>query len=269
MGRGTRRWLVLGALALLATPEAGARREGADGRYEERRSSHFILLQDVDIDRRTGWHGSRQFELGVLETLEAAHDDVDARLGLRLRRPVQVVVHDPEVFDRRFAGLFRFPVGGFHGEAIHVRGDVRVTLSLERVLRHELVHAAFHAESPAWSPPGWVNEGCAEWFEARSLGKRHLDVRERSALARARTEGRLPGLDELSRPAFTHLSPERVGPAYLHAYAAVEYLVQRRGERRLAAFLQDLLRLRSPDRALERHYRLDAASLEAAVLAEL
>jgi len=51
---------------------AGAADRGADGRYDERRSSHFVLLQDVDIDRRSGWRGSRRFEIEVLDVLEAA-----------------------------------------------------------------------------------------------------------------------------------------------------------------------------------------------------
>ena len=52
-------------LAVLAAP-AGARDRGADGVFDERTSSHFRLLQDVDLDRSTGPSGSRRFEIEVL-----------------------------------------------------------------------------------------------------------------------------------------------------------------------------------------------------------
>ena len=42
-----------------------------------------------------------------------------------------------------------------------------------------------------------------------------------------------------------------------------------RGEDRLASFLEDLLRIHNPDRALKRNYRLDVDGLDAALAAEL
>ena len=43
--------VVLGAGCLLGLANlAGAANRGADGEFEERRSSHFVLFQDVDID---------------------------------------------------------------------------------------------------------------------------------------------------------------------------------------------------------------------------
>jgi hypothetical protein len=254
---------------VLVAAGAGARDRGADGRYDERRSSHFILLQDVDIDQRSGWRGSRRFEREVLAVLEEARRELEARLGLELRRPVQVVVHDPAVFDERFAGRFRFPAGGFYRGSIQIRGDVQVSQMLERVLRHELVHAAFDAEAPAYALPGWINEGSAEYFEQRSLGKRHLDPRQYALLSEAAALGLRPTLHELSVPAFGQLQPQQAALAYTASYAAIAHLVRRRGEDRLASFLEDLLRIRNPDRALERNYRLDVDGLDAALAAEL
>ncbi|MEN8181323.1 MAG: hypothetical protein ABFS46_02175 [Myxococcota bacterium] len=258
-------WLVL----LLAPPEARARDRGADGRYDERRSSHFVLLQDVDIERRSGWRGSRQFEQQVLRVLEAAHEDLGDRLGFDVRRPVRVVLHDPAVFDQRFSRLFRFPAGGFYGGSIQVRGDARLTWVLERTLRHELVHAGFDQASPSWAPPAWINEGTAEWFEQRSLGKRRPSPVEIAQLREAARHGRLPTLAELSVRGFGHLPPEKAQLAYLESYAAVEQLVSRRGEARFSSFLADLVRLRNPDQALRRNYRMDTAGLEASLRNEL
>ena len=260
---------IVAVVLLLVLPEARARDRGADGRYDERRSSHFVLLQDVDIERSSGWRGSRRFEQQILQVLEAARDDLTERLGFELRRPVRVVLHDPAVFDRRFGSFFRFPAGGFYGGSIQVRADVQLTWVLERTLRHELVHAGFEQASPSWAPPGWINEGTAEWFERRSLGKRHPSPAEIAQLREAARRGMLPTLGELSTPAFGQLTPAQAGLAYLQSYAAVEHLVSRRGEARFSSFLGDLLRLRSPDRALHRSYRTDTAGLEASLLAEL
>jgi hypothetical protein len=268
---------MLGSLlqaALLATPlvlsGAGVRAEerGADGRYDERQSSHFVLYQDVDIDQASGWRGSRRFEQEVLTVLEEARRDLKARLDLGLRRKVEVVIHDPAIFDKRFAGWFRFPAGGFYGGSIQIRGDVQVTLLLERVLRHELVHAAFDAAAPSYRLPGWLNEGTAEWFEQRGLGKRRLSRTEISWLRAASGDGQLLSLAQLSAPAFGGLAPGQAQLAYLQSYAAVEYLVRRRGEQRFGAFLENVLRLRSPGRALSRAYRMDLGELEKALRAE-
>jgi hypothetical protein len=242
---------------------------GADGRYDERRSAHFVLLQDVDLDRQSGWRGSRRFELDVLAVLESAHKDLRARLGLELVRPVQVVVHDPGVFDGRFAALFRFPAGGFYGGSIQVRGDVQVTWVLERTLRHELVHAAFDQVSRSLVLPGWINEGTAEWFEQRSLGKRHPTPGEYAALRQAAGGGALPSVAQLSVAAFGQLPPDQARLAYLESYALVVLLVRERGEDRYARFLRDVIRLRNVDAALRRHYRMDPGDLDEALRGKL
>lgn len=264
------RWLLACALCAGLVPIVShAKDRGADGRYDERRSSHFVLLQDVDLDRRSGWRGSRRFELDVLAVLESAHHDLGARLGLELARPVEVVVHDPGVFDRQFAALFRFPAGGFYGGSIQVRGDVQVTWVLERTLRHELVHAAFDQTSRSLLLSGWINEGTAEWFEQRSLGKRHPTPAEYAALRQAAAGGVLPSVAQLSVGAFGHLPPDQARLAYLESYALVVLLVRERGEDRYARFLRDAIRQRNVAAALRRHYRMDPGDLGEALRGKL
>ena len=56
--------------ALLLAAQAQAR--GADGKFEKRASSHFVLYQDVAIDESSGLRGSRRFEQLVLAELETA-----------------------------------------------------------------------------------------------------------------------------------------------------------------------------------------------------
>ena len=128
--------LVGGALA----KQAIAKDRGADGSFEKRVSSHFVLYQDVDIDRTSGLRGTRHFENQVLETLEAAYDRLDHYLALQPSRSMYVVIYDPQIFDHHFARMFRFSAAGFYSGTIHVRGDVRVNAALIRTLHHELAH---------------------------------------------------------------------------------------------------------------------------------
>ena len=259
----------LWTLAILAPDGAGARDRGADGRFSTRRSSHFVLYQDVDIDRASGWTGSVQFEKQVLAALESAHDRLDQLLGLRPGRDVEVWVYDPAIFDTLFGGRFRFPVAGFYHGAVRVRGDVELTPHLSRVLHHELVHAAIDFASPSYRPPAWVNEGIAEWFENRATGKRRLNPGEWAALAEASRRDVWISAPLLLQPSFAALPAESVGLAYLQSYASIDLLVRRRGERSLESFLHTLLRLRDSDRALRRIYRMDLPRIGETLRAEL
>lgn len=256
-------------LLLLAAGIAAARDRGADGDFDERTSSHFVLYQDVDIDESGGFHGSRRFEQQVLDVLEHGYESLDDLLGLRPRPKLDVVVYDPGIFDGQFAGLFPFQAAGFYQGVIRVRGATELTVPLQRVLHHELVHAALHVEAPSLIFPGWVNEGGAEWFAHRALGKRGLSAGEWAALQQIARNGGLLSLTQLAVPAFGRMGPQQARAAYLESYALIDHLVRNHGERRLPRFYADLIRYRDLDRALERVYRLDARELEARFVEEL
>jgi len=264
MNRFVRHWVhcFVASLILVPTLASAIGNAGADGRFERRDSFHFTLFQDVDLDESGGLRGSRHFEQQVLNRLEGAYDLLDSLLSLRPERKIEVYVWDAQIFDARFAGLFRFPAAGFYGGAIHIRGEEQVTGRLVRVLHHELVHAAFDAEAPRLSLPAWMNEGVAEWFEARAMGKRGLSKGEQNALANAVRQGALFSLADLSAPSFQAFAPKAAGLAYLQSYAFIDYLVQAHGERDLVQFNSAVIRSRSLERAARRAYRQDLESLE-------
>ncbi len=264
-----RRAAVVAALGLLAASPAGAGESGADGRFDRRTSAHFVLYQDVAIDHRTGWRGSAQFEREVLESLESAHDALRDLLGIAPRRRVVVTVYDPAVFDAEFAGLAAFPVAGFYAGSIRIRGDVRLTGGLERVLHHEYVHAALEAAAPSLMLPALVNEGLAEWFSRRALGFPLLDAGEAAWLARAAQSGNWLPLASLLAPGFAQLSPGQATLAYLESQAFVAHLVGHHGERALGAFWRTLTRSGRFDRALSRAFGSDLQQIEARMLREL
>ena len=272
-GGVVRAWLVRAALAgcLLCAlfSSASARNDGADGHFEKRTSPHFVLYQDVDIDRSSGFRGSRRFEKQVLAILEQAYTSLDNLLGLRPERPLTVVIYDPRIFDDAYGGLFRFPAAGFYGDTIHIRGGAAVTDQLSRVLHHELVHAAFDAVAPSLVIPAWFNEGVAEWFEARAAGKRRLNEHEQSILSQASSRGALFAFSELDSPSLGHLPPESAQLAYLQSYGFFEYLARTQGEQKLLELLDDYLRSLHLDRAFRRTFRADLPRLEARYAEEL
>ncbi len=235
---------------------------GADGEYEERRSSHFVLYQDVDIDRTSGFYGSRRFEKQVLDVLEGAYRRLDAAIGLRPRDAIVVTIHDPNVFAERFTGLFRFPAAGFYGGTIHVRGDTQVTDALVRVLHHELVHAAFDQALPRTALPAWFNEGVAEWFEARALGLHHLVSAQKRALRHVASQDQLFSLAQLSSRALGHLAARDAQLAYLQSHAFIDYLVTVRGDQRLRDLCRRVARTGDLADAMRRIYRGDVSRLE-------
>lgn len=249
-------------LVLSGLPAQGRKNRGADGKFEKRESSHFVLYQDVDIDRTSGFHGSRRFENQVLETLESAYDQLDDLLGLRPSRRLEVMVYDPGIFDANFAGVFRFTAAGFYNGTIYIRGDTQLRGPLIRTLHHELVHAAFDAEAPSLELPAWLNEGVAEWFEARAVGKRRIGPRERAVLAQLGQRGQLFALWQLSDRSFGHLGPDSARQAYLQSYAFIDYLARSYGDKSLRRLCSTLLRKRNLGRAFKLTYRSELDELE-------
>ena len=142
-----------------------------------------------------------------------------------------------------------------------------MTTRLVSVLHHELVHAAWHAEAPGVIQPAWLNEGLAEWLEARALGQRGIATGQRRYLVE--NFDRLFSLAQLSMPAFGHLGPDAAGVAYLQSFAFVEYLARTQGERGLRRLCRELVRTGKLDRAVRRVYRKDLGRLEQGFLDEL
>ncbi len=242
---------------------------GADGRFDTRSSAHFELHQDVAIDESGGFHGSRRFEQLVLEALEEAHQRLGDLLGLRPRQRIQVQVYDAGVFDAEFAPYFRFQAAGFYAGGIRVRAGSAVDRALVRCLRHELVHAALDLEAPGLRLPGWLNEGLAEWFEARLDGVRGPESWQQDFLVAAARRGALFSLAQLSSPGFAGMGPEAAQLAYLQSYAFVAWLAEARGERELGRMLRELLESGDLARALRRVHRSDLARLEQRFVSEL
>jgi hypothetical protein len=254
------RCIAAAILLWLAGAARGAER-GVDGNFESRRSSHFVLLQDVAIDGYTGARGSRRFERDVLAVLEQAWRDVSDALGIEPRGRTRVVVYDAGVYDREFARLFQFRSAGFFDGAVHVRAGTAVDQPLASTLQHEYVHAAL-AGLPL---PAWLGEGIAEYFE-RPFGGRGPTAGEVAVLRRLVAVGRWIPLEQLSTPTFAGLDEVSASAAYLQSLALATHLMRLRGERAVGRMCRDLARSRV-ERAMQRQFGLSPAELEQAVIA--
>jgi hypothetical protein len=243
------------SISLLCPTGLGALDRGADGGFDQRRSAHFRLLQDVDIDQVTGPRGSQAFERSVLKELERAYDELRRTLDLRPRQDVKVVIYDPAVFEQAFAKRFRFNAVGFYEAGtgvIYVRGNTRVDAALVRTLHHEYCHAAL----------------VSQWFENLSIGKRGLSRGEFSHLAEAHRHDTWLPLETISRTTLANLAAEEAGLAYLQSYAMVDYLVREHGDRRMRSFIRQLVRSGNLGALMRREFRVDLNELESAVRAQ-
>ncbi len=174
-----------GDAALARRVEKVRRELAAEGTHDRSMSAHFTLSFDGERDEAAG-------EL-ISTALERAYDELVRELRAFPPRPIPVVLYTREEFHdttrtgTEVAGLFdgkiRLPAGGVS----------RLTPALERVLRHELVHALIAAKGPG-SVPRWLHEGLAQLLEPRDPDSAAETVRTLFA-----GEG-VPSIDPFSYP---------------------------------------------------------------------
>ena len=241
----------------------------AEGNWSERSSSHFQLFEAVGFARYSGPDGSREFERTVLAALEDAHRDVRDTLGVEPRNRVRVFVYEPSAFDAAFSARFGFRAAGFWDGAVNVRGSRGADARLIATLHHEYLHAALETVAPRDLWPAWLNEGLAEYFERRALGRDHLDASEDGRLRAAVASGAWIPLADLCGPTLAGLPQAPAELAYLESYAAVEMMFRRAGRDRVKSLVREMGRTHSLDRALDGALRVTLAGMELQLISEL
>jgi tetratricopeptide (TPR) repeat protein len=159
------------ALSLGERPEIRAALEEAlrDSRtargYDQKRLSHFIVTYEGETMEGTGRM--------AIDTLERAHASLVSDLGFSPSDPVGVVLYTrhsyreydgPHYGGGKFDGKIRLPVKDVPWGDAHIN----------KILRHELAHAFFHAATGQQHEPRWLNEGLAEY----AAGVRARDVQQ-------------------------------------------------------------------------------------------
>jgi len=181
-------------LALLH--ERWAAEAAAESGFWRESSLHFDLAYDGGRDELL-WGSHR-----ILDELESVYGDLGLLFG---RYPVEegaprisVVLYRREGFDSvtklgdwaggAFDGTVRIPVEDFEQEEA----------SMQRVLRHELVHAFVRAVGGG-GVPGWLNEGLAQWLElerAQGLEAARRQQQGRAWFPLERLQGSLASWDD-------------------------------------------------------------------------
>ena len=267
--RYTRRMRATAFAALASAVLLAFSSAGADAGWSERSSSHFQLFEAVGFARYSGPDGSRAFERAVLAALEDAHLDVRETLGVEPHNRVRVYVYEPSAFDAAFSARFGFRAAGFWDGAVNVRGSHGVDARLVATLHHEYLHAALESVAPRDLWPAWLNEGLAEYFERRALGREHLDANEDAQLRAAVASGAWLPLADLCGPTLAGLAQAPAELAYLESYAVVEMTFRRAGRDRVKSLVRELGRTHALDRALQSALHVNLAGLEAQLVSEL
>jgi len=217
-----------GVQSYLRAVTAKVRQTGKlEQRLNSRESTHFTVKYDGDADQGT-W-------TTVLEILEDAYREIGQKLNYFPSKPIVVVLHPTESFQSATGspawadGLYDPVLGRIQ---VPTQGALTDQAWLRRVLRHEFVHALLHDQLGlnATAVPTWLNEGLAITLSA----------------------DRWEDLDQLRHQKFTVIPlPMLEGPwgglpqdaasvAYLEAYSAVQYMIDRYGMHRVHELLSHL-----------------------------
>ena len=108
-----------------------------------------------------------------------------------------------------------------HGR-VFVNAGIRIDGRFTGLLAHEMTHAVLDKEGRGHSLPGWLNEGIAEYFRYKVLGRLGVDDVQRLFLKDAERDGDLRVL-----PQGHVLSPND----YLASYAAICFMTDTYGKR--------------------------------------
>lgn len=217
-----------GVQSYLSTVTAKVRHTGKlEQRLNSRDSTHFTVKYDGESDQNT-W-------TAVLEILEDAYREIGQKLGHFPSKPIVVVLYAKESFQTSTGspawadGLFDPVLGRIQ---VPTQGALTDQAWLRRVLRHEFVHALLHDQLGlnAAAIPTWLNEGLAitlsadQWEELDQLRHQTFTVIPLPML-----EGTWSGL-----------SQDAASVAYLEAYSAVHYMIDRYGMHRVHELLSHL-----------------------------
>jgi len=224
--------------AALAPQNAGIRQQLEEWRKES--AVHAGLNETTTVRFHVLYEGARQQAIGdrVSSVLESAYWTIGKQLNSYPGEPLAVILYT----NKQFQDITRAPAwagGGYDGRIrLPVNGALRTPTVLDRVVRHELVHAMIAHIAPR-NVPTWVNEGLASVLESPD--------RAWVSKALARTS-EVFALEDL-RDGFDHLNGAQALVAYAESALAAEILCERLGPN-LGVFVQMVGSGHTPDQAL-------------------
>jgi tetratricopeptide (TPR) repeat protein len=224
--------------AALAPNDPRIRRQLEEWRKES--AVHGGLNERTTVRFRVLYEGTKQQTIGdrVSSVLESAYWTIGKQLNSYPAEALTVILYT----NRQFQDITRAPAwaGGEYDGRIRlpVSGALRTPATLDRVVRHELVHAMIAYVAPR-NIPTWVNEGLASVLESSDR------TWVKKALAQT---SEVFALEDLS-DGFDHLNGAEALVAYAESAVAAEILCERLGPN-LGVFVQMLGSGHTPDQAL-------------------
>ena len=203
-------------------------------------SVHAGLSERTSVRFRVLYEGTKQEAIGdrVSSVLESAYWTFGKQLDSYPGETLTVILYTT----KQFRDITRGPAwsgGGYDGRIrLPVSGALRTPATLDRVVRHELVHAMIAHVAPR-NVPTWVNEGLASVLESSDRAW------VKKALAQT---SELFALEDLG-DGFSHLNGAEALVAYAESAVAAEILCERLGPN-LGIFVQMLGTGHTPDQAL-------------------
>jgi tetratricopeptide (TPR) repeat protein len=224
--------------AALAPNDPRIRRQLEEWRKES--SVHALLDERTTLRFRVLYEGAKQQAVGdrISSVLESAYWTIGKQLNSYPAEALTVILYT----NKQFQDITRAPAwagGGYDGRIrVPVSGALRTPATLDRVVRHELVHAMIAHVAPR-NVPTWVHEGLASVLESSD--------RTWVSKTLARTN-EVFALEDLSE-GFGHLNGAEAMVAYAESTVAADILCEYLGPN-LGVFIQMLGSGHTPDQAL-------------------
>lgn len=201
------------------------RERKVESKLVTQQEEHFL------IKYRGEERGLEGFELQ--EFLRTAYREVGQDFGYFFRQKVVVLLYDGEEF-RSLIDLPHWSTGLYDGKIRLPAYQKGFTpKEIQKIMRHELTHA-FISEMSRGKCPAWLNEGLAEYEEAKVVP---LDPTVFQAAVKTNTLFSLVTL--LARENLTQVTdPLEVSLFYQQAYHLVDYLVKQYGMFRIKKMIE-------------------------------
>ena len=214
--------------------------------YHER---HFIIKYHDEEARFDAFD--------VRELLRTTYEKISREFGYYFKHQVVVLLYD----EQEFNNLTKLP----HWAAGVYDGKIRMPAykkgfsdkDLEALTTHEMTHA-FVADMSQGRAPAWINEGLAEYQEAK------VTPNALPMFKAAVRSGNLIPLDQLMAHggALTQTDPAAIALFYEESYHLVTYLVKRYGMFRVKQILGQMGTSKNSDEALRQVLKISVNRLE-------
>ncbi len=232
------------------------------------RKNALFAIKYFNNQRDFGQRAS--YEQRITDALSEAHDFAKSILGHARDHAVDVILYTKEEFALHFgAQTAMFIAGTYAQNAIRINDAVEINPQSKATLVHEYVHAIIddYVAGRDHRLPTWINEGTAKYVEWRYQGFDHAPLPVAVAMRGEAAGHNPPSLQAMSSGALVQQSNPEV--AYGASATAVKLLLARGGTSTFFQLLTDLGNGKPQDEALQRHYGITLADLQADLAAEL